>query len=152
MLYDILIHHGIVTCRLYYGLCASVDGGGGGGKAENTNISLGKGRCPLDLRGPVNNLDPRPFFQAAGSAPGWVLENGVLWEWGLILIFGLDVSCDSWSLEWWSWNLNPLLGHTLRKKVGPTTSYAIWIAPGGHWPRTKVWGCAALKNPFTPRL
>ena len=64
---------------------------GGWGNTEIQKFPYAGGRCPLDLRGPVNNLDPRPF-PAAGSAPGWVLENGVLWEWGSILNFGLDVS------------------------------------------------------------
>ena len=51
---------------MLWAMCKRGGGAGPGGrvgKGRNTKISLGK-----DLRGPVNNLDPRPF-PAAGSAP-----------------------------------------------------------------------------------
>ena len=98
MLYDILNHHGIVTCRLCHGLCASVDLGGRWRKAEIQNFPRQGGAAPWTPHGPVNNLDPRPF-PAAGSAPGWVLENGVLWEWGPDTQLWTDVSL--WLMITW---------------------------------------------------
>ena len=97
--------------------------GGGGGERQKHKISLGKGGCPLDPRGPVNNLDPRPF-PAAGSAPGWVLENGAMGM-GARPDTQLWTGCEFVTHDHLSGRtlthlslgtLTPLLGHTFWKK------------------------------------
>ena len=138
MLYDILIHHSIVTCRLCYGLCASVDGKGGGrwGGGERQKYKKfprqAGGASPwtsvvrsiIWTPGPFQQLDPHH------GARKWC-AMGMGADTLPILNFGLDVSL--WLMITWVVVLEPTFGAAayFSEKVGPTTPYAILNSPWG---------------------